>query len=507
MTNRPKLSERLRVRTPDYDDMVSAAEELEARAARADQGAERRAQLQVSERGMYDLGSGHSFFADLARAQRRHGDGDGGWQAAVKRLQDHNMYEHRRNDRLMQRLNAERELERELTRDPHAAAVYERWVSAGGRLFDKIDESRDVERRAAGRTDGSGGYFAPPGWFIDQFAHSARAGAEFAALWTQLPLPKGVQSVNIPILAAGQGAGTAVQTADGAAVTIRDPADSSVKAPIQTIAANLDMSFQFLDQTPAPIDDTVGADILEDFSSQLDGHLLLGSGSDGQLNGAIPGGTFSAASSIWLSDTNNSSSQTWVNGGTDITSSVHQFTAMLYAKIARYRGLPPTAFVMSPLVWALICGSADGQNRPLVEPGRAQKMLHGLPVVEDANLVDSFGGATAPSITTSYGVTSVTPGDGSYAPILAGRFSDLFYFAADPIVEVMPEVLSGALQVRYQVRRYVASMPGRVVWGGDDITFSGTDQGGGVNQGAAVSYGALTSFETNSPLALSSAGY
>jgi len=146
MTNRPKLSERLRVRTPDYDDMVSAAEELEARAARADQGAERRAQLQVSERGMYDLGSGHSFFADLARAQRRHGDGDGGWQAAVKRLQDHNMYEHRRNDRLMQRLNAERELERELTRDPHR-----RLRTVGQRRRAAIRQDRRIARRRAPR--------------------------------------------------------------------------------------------------------------------------------------------------------------------------------------------------------------------------------------------------------------------------------------------------------------------------------------------------------------------
>ena len=239
----------------------------------------------------------------------------------------------------------------------------------------------------------------------------------------------------------------------------------------------------------------------------MDGQLLLGNGTSGQVPGLISGGTFSASNLLLLQSTNNTSSQTWVNGGTDITSSAHQMTAQLYAKIARARGLPPTHWLVNPDVWAIISGSADGNNRPLVEPGTMAKTLHGLPVVEDENLVSSFGGTTAPSIGVSAGVVSPTAGSGAYAPLLLGRWSDLVYFTSEPRVQVMSEVLAGALQVRYQVRQYIAAMPSRIVWGGTNVTYSGTDQSGGVNTGAACAYGAFTQFETNGPLSPSGAGY
>jgi HK97 family phage major capsid protein len=298
-----------------------------------------------------------------------------------------------------------------------------------------------------------------------------------------------------------------VQTAEAGPVTIRDPLDGTVSAIIQTLAANLDASLQLMDQSPIPFDESFGQDIAEDMAGQLDGQLLLGNGTRGQVNGLIPGGTLSAANSILLTSTNAASGQTWAYGGASIAASAHQMTAQLYSKISTARGLPPESWLVNPTVWAIICGSADGENRPLVLPGVTAKTLHGLPVIEDENIPLSFGGSAPPSIAVSAGVVSPTAGSGNYTPLLLGRWSDLIYFASEPRVAVMSQILSGSLQVRYQVTRYVAALPARIQWGGGNVSYSGTSQGGGVNNGAAVAYGAYYQPQANGPLNLSGAGY
>jgi HK97 family phage major capsid protein len=520
-----KLSDQMRavrgtqVSGPEYTSMTAQAAELEARAARADE-LEQRASLEVNEPDMYGPGPGaHSFFADIMRVARKHCTGGGGPAAAEKRLTDSERYEHKRADRYLRQMRAERQIELAMTSTPAEAIAWQRWKAAGGTLFEKHDEMRELEQRASSSTPGQGGYFAPPIWMEEQFVHAPRAGAPLAALWTRLELPLGVgRTVSLPLFQAGNGAGTGMQTGDGAAVLGRDPADAAVTAPIGTLAAVLDASVELVDMSPVNFDFTFLTDLQEDFATQLNGQLLLGngvnnlatSGINGQLNGLIPGGVLSAANHLWLSSTNNTSAQTWVNGQgatPGIAASAHQMTAQLYSKFARYRGLPATHWIANPDVWAIISGTADSQNRPLVELGRTVKALHGLPFVEDANLVSSFGGTTPPSIDVSAGVVSPTAGSGGYAPVLLGRWADCVYFSSAPRVRVLPEVLSGSLQVRFQVTQYLASFPNRVQWGGKSATFSGTSQAGGVNKGAAVGYGAFSQFQSNGPLSPVAAGY
>jgi len=525
MPARRKLSDQMQLRDGklrfdgnQWTEMQGQAAQLEQRADRAEQeAAELRARLTVNEPDLYGPGPGsHSWFADVARVSRRYGHGDGGQDAAGKRLADSERYEHRRADRYLRQMRAEREIELAMTRTPAEAIAWQRWQAAGGKLFEKQDEMRELEQRAASTTPGQGGYFTPPIWMEEQFVHAPRAGAPLAALWTRLELPLGVgRTVSLPLFAAGNGAGTGMQAGDGARAAIRDPADAAVTAPVGTLAAVLDASTELVDMSPVNLDSTWLADLQEDFATNLDGSLLLGngvnpvtgSGLNGQLNGLIPGGVLSAANHLWLSSTNSASAQTWVNGGTDFSQSAHQMTAQLYSKFARYRGLPATAWLASPDVWAIISGTCDASNRPLVEPGRIVKALHGLPFVEDANLVSSFGGTIPPTIGVSAGVASPTAGNGGYAPVLLGRWADCVYFSSTPQVRVLPEILSGTLQVRFQVIQYLASFPNRVQRGGKSATFSGTSQAGGVNNGAAVGYGAFTQFQPNGPLSPIAAGY
>ena len=170
---------------------------------------ERRAELQVFEPDIYAPGSGHSWFADAARVALKEGGGDGGVEAARRRLDAHEQYEHRRTDRRLRVLQAERAAEAALTRTRAETSLYLRWSEAGGRLFEMVDELKDVERLSASRTLGSGGYFSPPAWLIERFVHAPRAGAPLAALMTGLPIPPGTDSINVPRFAAGASMGRA----------------------------------------------------------------------------------------------------------------------------------------------------------------------------------------------------------------------------------------------------------------------------------------------------------
>ena len=508
---RPKLSERMRARTPDYDDgLISAAEELEARADQAGRGErELRASLTVYEPPIYGAG-GNSYFQDIARAQfgSQVGASEKRIQDAKDRLRRYEVAAHRETERRLRELRGEAEYatERALSRTRAETALLHRWQAAGGHLFEREREMRELEKRALNRVQGSGGYFAPPAFLVDQFIHAPRAGMPFASLWQRLPMPTGTQSINLPRFKTGAGSNAML---DGAGVPNRDPADSQLTVSLVTIAAQVDTSLQWLEQTPVNVDETLGADLAEDFAIQIDGQLLLGSGSAPQAQGVIPGGVLSAANSIWLSNTNNQSGQTWSNSSGDPGStewSIHQFTAMLASKIGTYRGLAPTAYVMNLQAWSIYSGSADNQNRPL-NPETPTRQLHNIPVVIDQNIPNTFGSSTAPTIGLSNGITSPTDGNGTWTPILAGRWQDCIYWQSEPVIRVLLETLAGTLQARFQVRTYIAAAPDRVVWGGSNQSFSGGNQAGGVNAGAAVAYGALSQYTANGILQPTSLGF
>ncbi|WP_395659144.1 hypothetical protein [Nocardioides sp.] len=116
---------------------------------------------------------------------------------------------------------------------------------------DLPDEFRATgERRAAGtetrtnpnRTDGQGGYFVPPLWLVDEYVDLLRNGRATADRCTVRPLPPGTDSINLPKVATGTATG--VQTADAGSVSSTDLTDTSVTAPVRTIAGQQDVAIQ-----------------------------------------------------------------------------------------------------------------------------------------------------------------------------------------------------------------------------------------------------------------------
>lgn len=337
-----------------------------------------------SEARMYEKGNGRSYFADLAKAQ------------------------------INQDVDARQRLER------HAAEV-------------RIDpEYRDLIR-----TDGNGGYFVPPLWLTD-YVELARAGRPTANLVTNLPLPPGTDSINVPKIATGTA--TAIQVGDGSAPQETDLTDTSVSCGVKTIAGQQDMSIQLFEQSPFNFDQIVMADLAADYATKVNVQVLSGSNANGQVKG-IYGAT--GVNTVAFTDT------------TPTVSELYSKLADGIQKIHTNRFQPPTVIVMHPRRWAWLLASVDSQGRPLVVPNGQGP----------SNAIASFDGAVSQQVVGSLQglpvVTDpsipITDGAGTNEDsLIVMRASDCVLYESALRTRVLPEVLSGTLQVRTQVYGYIA---------------------------------------------------
>ena len=377
------------------DERIAELSEEEERTAKLTEGAlaVKRAQARVQsvkEGRVYERGNGRSYLQDLARVQLNM-DGDG---TARERLQRH-------------------------AQDVASA-----------------QELRDLDR-----TDGSGGYFVPPVWMMSQYIELARAGRAYANLVTSQPLPPGTDSINIPKVASGTA--TAVQTADNAAVEEQDLDDTSVTAPVRTIAGQQDVAIQLLDQSPVSFDEVIFRDLVADYATKADLQVISGSGSAGQVTGV-----------------RSTSGIVTVASATATVASVYAKIADAVQRVHTGRFMAPTVIVMHPRRWAWFLAALDGNDRPLVVPqaGNPQNaiatlgavaaeqvvgQMHGLPVVTDPNLPTTLGTGTNEDV------------------IHVLRASDLLLYESGIRSRVLPEVGSANLTVRLQVYGYIAFTAGR----------------------------------------------
>jgi hypothetical protein len=454
--------------------------------------------LTVTEPLTYRRGGEHSFFLDVARAER-------GMNAAGARDR---LARHRREmDAELPRRAAARD---RAARSAYEAAFYS--TAADRRAVDQMLAAgvSPFERRASSTTPGQGGYLAPPLWLVDQYVPFARAAAPFASRWHQMDLPPGISEVNVPRLVLGAATGP---QPDLAPVAARDIADSLVSAPVRTIAGHADASRQWLEQGSGAsgfgTDELIFADLTADLEQNCDGQALLGAGSNGQLLGVWPAGAITAANGIVQADSNNVTGQTWTVASAG--ASLHVQAAQLASVARRIRNSPAGwAWYWHPWVWSLYTAQVDSQGRPLVNsqdcdglPDGVMGYYQNIPVVADTNIPTTFGGTLAPYIgALTAGQSAAVPGSGtgaSYTPLLLARGDDLFMFSGDIHLQVLQEVLTGSAQVRFQARQYLAAMPNRYV--------AAAAVGSSVGAGGDVAHATLTWQQANSLLILSGSGY
>lgn len=470
----------------------------------------------TSEPQVYGRGSGHSYLLDMARVDLNRGDGDGGVPEARLRQERHRKelsvelpvrHEARKRaaDKAWEAMAAgERDRDSRVSKAERRAL--ERFANSGLKPF---------ETRLISRVDGQGGYFVPPLWLIDEYVPFLRVGRVFADTWMGLPLPSGTDSINIPRVVLGAASGP--QVSDGGPVPGRDMQDNFVNSLVRTVAGQQDAAIQLLDQSPIAFDQIIFKDLMADHAMNLSGQLIVGSGVNGQLTGTYPAGTLGtstgkSAAGFVVSD--NGAAWTAAAG----TNCFYTGIAKLVSQISRNRFRPPTHIITNPAVWYGLSSAVDGQQRPLVVPAQqgigfnqaagdddgpkaegAVGHILGIPWFIDPNIPLTFGGATtAPSIgAVSQGNVAPIGGTGSgntQTPAIASVADDLYLWEGELRSRTLSEVLSGTLQVRFQVYSYVADMPGRYQDASGNLLSYGNYNNVGTAGGVLSSAGLLTGF-------------
>ena len=299
----------------------------------------------------------------------------------------------------------------------------------------------------------------PPLWLVNQFAPYLRPARTYANRVTNRFLPGGIDVINLPKITLG--AQVLVQAAQGGAVASRDITTSTISASVRTLSGQQDISLQLLEQSPLQMDGVIFDDLSRDYDLQLDSQIIYGTGTNGQHLGVlnVPGALNNTSITNSNYVTVSSAAFSGVAGSTyySIVNGVNQIETLRIA--------PATAVWMSPrrANYLRVIG-VDTQNRPLfvaaqynpfnafgkdmpnVPEGYAGEIA-GLPVIKDGNMPTNMLGTVV--------------GGGTADPIIVLKEDDLILWEGTPKFRALPEILSGTLQVRYQMYCYSAFMPNR----------------------------------------------
>lgn len=272
----------------------------------------------------------------------------------------------------------------------------------------------------------------------DRYAELSRAGRVTADRLTRLDLPPGTDSINIPTIVSG--AAVAIQVSDNAAVSEVDPTTGSASAPVRTLAGQVDVAVQALEQSPAGFDQIIFRDLTADYAAKLDVQVISGSGASGQIKG--------------LRNATGITTVTYTDASPTLPE-LYKKIADAISQMSTNRFLPPTSIVLHPRRWAWALSELDTTNRPLVVPtaiaqnasatagdfdsGGSVGTLLGLPVYIDANIPINLGAGTNEDI------------------VIVLRGEDAYLFESSIRTRVLPDVGSGTLTTRLQVYGFVAA--------------------------------------------------
>lgn len=423
--------------------------ELEVEEARADKAALAAAAADPaagapavvrSEPQTYGKYSGNGYFRDMATMAAAHMDPSLGAAAVDARAR---MVQHAKEVEIEAR--TDKGLAQRLTEIRYATQREQR--------------NGQEQRVNPNTTAGTGGEFVPPLWLVSQYIPLVRPGRVFANRVNNMTLPPGIDVINIPKITVGTQA--AIQTANAAAVNSQDITTSTVSAAVNTIAGQEDISMQLLEQSPLAMDGVIFDDLSRDYDQRLDLQIISGTGSSGQHKGVLL--LSGATSNTSISNANFVTVASAVFH--DASTAGTQFRSIVNAKnqIETLRFAPATAIWVHPRranSWEY--AAVDTTGRPLFVPYSpfnalgidnpnipqgVAGALSGLPVVKDANM------------STTMNATATTGGTAD--PIVVLKEDDLYLWEGAVKMRALPEILSGTLQIRFQLYAYSAFMANR----------------------------------------------
>ena len=328
------------------------------------------------------------------------------------------------------------------------------------RIMDSpFERSGRLEARAPTRIVGQGGYAIPPLWLITDYIPALRPGRVAAGLCRNLPLPEGPDSINIPRLLTPTLTG--VQGADAAPVTSRDFSDTFQQANVKTIAGQEDVPIQLIEQSPGQILDRVlMTDLIADYNQKVDLQVLTGNGtgaplSGGQVVGIYPAGNWGATTLSWAQ-------------ASPVPVEFGQVLGAMASKTAYNRfNLMDFAYLMHPRRWFWFATGLDGASgtsgRYIVNTAQNGFSLFNVQAVEQAEAPFEGYVGDVPFGPKAYIDANVPITDngsgalgGSNDISLGAIWDDLWLFEGDLRTRVLSEVLSGTLELRFQVYGYLA---------------------------------------------------
>lgn len=321
-----------------------------------------------------------------------------------------------------------------------------------------------LEERAPSRIVGQGGYAIPPLWLIDQYIPALRPGRVAAGLCRQMPLPSGTDSINIPRLLTPTLTG--IQTADAAPVVSRDFSDTFQQANVKTVAGQEDVPIQLIEQSPGQILDRVlMTDLIADYNKQVDLQVIAGSGvgaplSGGQVVGIYPAANWGATTVpiTTLGNVTTASPQPPVAPQAEF----FQFLGAMASKTSYSRfNLMDFNFLMHPRRHFWSVTGLDYFGRPLgLDGGFGPTNAHEIEV--DNAPYEGYAGRVpyGPSVYIDANVPITDNGSGAAGGtndiVVGAIWDDLWLFEGDLRTRVLTEVLSGTLELRFQVYAYIA---------------------------------------------------
>ncbi len=324
------------------------------------------------------------------------------------------------------------------------------------------DVSYEFEQRAVNWSSGTGGYFAPPVWIVEQFAHQPTPERCLAKLAPNFELPEGAQSVNIPAWSAGaEAAPSQLNAAAPSTATL----DSAVSSAVVTIAGNYDVPVQMLEQSPqgAHLDWVAFSTMEARYNYQLELQLLTGTGASspqGSGNNQLLGIFNNTA----IPSANNVSYVGPAEGIASAATAMFSSLGLAIAKVGQNRFAPPEAWLMTTSRMGWLGSSEDSQNRPLMiadRDGSGAFDLIAVPVELNDAIPRTLGTAL-----NEERIIACRPSD--WLILESDRRTSVKNFARDSssvngrdnaaLGDAMGEPLSGSLMVRLQMRRYVAAL-------------------------------------------------
>ena len=475
-TEAATAAEEFQARSKELEDEINALDERISMQARKDERAKTAAAAKsptvevVSEPSQYRKDGDHSYYKDLLVTNdvtRAHAP-----RGAAERIQRH------ANE--MNTVLPKREEERRQAAEQGIDDSEKEFRSSFPGLGGQLEESPFESRANPSRETGHGGEFVPPLWLVeDDFIPALRAGRVIAPMCRNLPVPPGTDTIKLPKIKLGSE--VAPQLADNAGVASRDIESEYVEAAVKTLAGQEDVAIQLIEQSPGQVfDRVVQEDLLADYHLKVEQNVSFGKGENyttlnaGTIRGLFPGTEWGAG----------------VRVSTTATAPVVYFAGLNanWSHIAKERfNTDNVHHVINPAFGAYLSTVLDGTSgeigRQFVEATSFPSYNAGA-LTPPVNPAQGYFGTTplGPNIHISANIPPILPQaetakgeqkkilyatDKTAATLLTSssepssygltaKWDDVWFFESDLRTRVLPEVLSGTLQIRFQVYAYVS---------------------------------------------------